>query len=193
MPPPWLSLPIEEEGRDTPAAETTLSGFSFSVNYLGGVVGQGAGTIHLQGFYCQGSKLHTGKEQREQWSNSHCLQRWCFKLLVMRKIMGQIVCWCNSSQLQQSYSRRDVSCSQSVPSFPCSNSMRMAKKCIRFLHACFEFSFMCLVYFKSLGYAGIMVVGSCGFGLLPAAYTEKKKKKSSECFSDQNEKKKSIP
>lgn len=44
------------------------------------------------------------------------------------KIMGQIVCLCSSSQLQQSYRRRYSDCSQSVPSFTCSNSMRIAEK-----------------------------------------------------------------
>lgn len=177
--PPYLNSPIEEGGRDTSEAETTLGGFCLSASGLGSVLwvvwqGGGGGTIHLQGLYCPGSKQPAG---REQWPNTHCLQRLYFKLLVMRKIMGQIICWCSSSQLQQSYSRGDGSCSQSVPSFPCSNSMRMAKKCIRFSQACFEFSFMCLVYFKSLGYAGIMVVGSCDFGFFPAAYTGKKIRK----------------
>lgn len=176
--PPLLSLPTEEGGRSASEAETTLGGFSFSVSCLGSVVWvvwQRGGTIHLRGLYCQGSKQPTGREQREQWLNTHCLQRLCFKLLVTRKIMGQIVCWCSSSQLQQSYSRRDVSCSESVPSFPCSNSMRMAKKCIRFLQACFEFSFMCLVYLKSLEYAGIIVVGSCRFVFFSSCIYRKKK------------------
>lgn len=143
------------------------------------------------GLCCQGSKQPPGREQREHWSHTHCLQRWCFKLLVTRKMMGQTVCWCSSSQLQQSYSRRDVSCSQSVPSFACSNSMRMAKKCIRVLQTWFEFSSVCLVYFKSLGYDGIMVVGSCELGFFLQLHIEKKnQKKTSACFPDQKENKK---
>lgn len=138
-------------------------------------------------------RLQAAHREGAEWANTHCLQRLCFKLLGTRKMMGQIVCWCSSSQLQQSYSRRGVSCSQSVPSSPCSNSMRMAKKCIRFLQACFEFSFMCLVYFKSLGYAGIMLVGSCGFGLLffffPSCIYRKKEKQCMLCWPKRERKK----
>lgn len=51
------------------------------------------------------------------------LNRWSWG-----KIMDQIVCLCSSSQLQQSYRRRYSDCSQSAPSFTCSNSMRIAEK-----------------------------------------------------------------
>lgn len=47
---------------------------------------------------------------------------------------------------------------------------------------------MCLVYFKSLGYDGIMVVGSCELGFFLQLHIEKKN--NSACFPDQKENKK---
>lgn len=89
--------------------------------------------------------------------------------------MGQIVCLCSSSQLQQSYSRRYINCIQSVPSFPCSNSMRIAEK----MHEVFISMFWILIYVSSLfqilricwdhGARGVVVLG-----FFPTAATEKK-------------------
>lgn len=66
--------------------------------------------------------------------------------------------------------------SRACPAFCVQTAWELLKKCMRFLQARFEFLFMCLLYFKSLGYAGIMVGGNCGvlFIFFPTAATEKK-------------------
>lgn len=72
--------------------------------------------------------------------------------------------------------------------------MRMAKKCIRVLQTWFEFSSVCLVYFKSLGYDGIMVVGSRELGFFLQLHIEKKNQKKKPVHAFLTKKRtKSIP